>query len=215
MQEPESRGSCSGVRGRWAEVTARLRPLPVATVLLCAVAAAGNLWQLLEPGVLEGLRRDPGAMAAGAWWRAGTALLVNDGGVVGMVFDLVMLAQVGGVAERWFGWRRWLALAAAGWLAGEVAGYLLGVPGAGTSVASCGLAGGVAVALLRGHTRGATAAAATVVAWLVLAVAASELAGPLVAAVLSALVIPAAQAVRARGQLEPAAGALVLLCGSR
>ncbi|MFD1936120.1 hypothetical protein ACFSKW_32085 [Nonomuraea mangrovi] len=63
------------------------------------------------------------------------------------MFNLATLAVVGYVAERALGPARWVVLYAAGAAAGEVTGYLLNDPGAGNSIAVCGLAGGGALAL--------------------------------------------------------------------
>ncbi|MFI6919582.1 rhomboid family intramembrane serine protease [Nonomuraea spiralis] len=84
--------------------------------------------------------RDPAAISGGEWWRLGTALVVQDGGVFGVLFNLAFLAVIGYAAERAFGPGRWLLLYASGAIAGEAAGYLLNDPGAGNSIALCGLA---------------------------------------------------------------------------
>lgn len=87
--------------------------------------------------------RDPAAIAAWEWWRLATSLIVQDGGAIGTLFNLGFLAVLGYVAERALGRGRWVVLYLSGAVAGEAAGFLLDQPGAGNSVALCGLAGGL------------------------------------------------------------------------
>ncbi|MEV4578061.1 rhomboid family intramembrane serine protease [Nonomuraea jabiensis] len=119
---------------------------PYTTAVVFVITAVPSLLQLAISGLEPALMRNPAAIAEGEWWRLGTALVVQDGGVLGTLFNLVCLAVLGYFAERAFGPARWLALYAAGAVAGEAAGYLLNDPGAGNSIAVCGLAGGLAVA---------------------------------------------------------------------
>ncbi|MEV4012249.1 rhomboid family intramembrane serine protease [Nonomuraea angiospora] len=119
---------------------------PYTTAVVFVITAIPSLLQFALPGLEPALMRDPAAIGAGEWWRLGTALVVQDGGLLGTLFNLGCLAVLGYLAERAFGPARWLALYAAGAVAGEVAGYLLNDPGAGNSIAVCGLAGGLAVA---------------------------------------------------------------------
>ncbi|WP_431924762.1 rhomboid family intramembrane serine protease [Nonomuraea jabiensis] len=119
---------------------------PYTTAAVFVITAIPSLLQFAIPGLEPALMRNPAAIAEGEWWRLGTALVVQDGGVPGTLFNLVCLAVLGYFAERAFGPARWLALYAAGAVTGEAAGYLLNDPGAGNSIAVCGLAGGLAVA---------------------------------------------------------------------
>ncbi|MFI9846216.1 rhomboid family intramembrane serine protease [Nonomuraea sp. NPDC051941] len=119
---------------------------PYTTAVVFVITAVPSLLQFAIPGLEPALMRNPAAIAEGEWWRLGTALVVQDGGLLGTLFNLVCLAVLGYFAERAFGPARWLALYAAGAVAGEAAGYLLNDPGAGNSIAVCGLAGGLAVA---------------------------------------------------------------------
>ena len=106
---------------------------------------------LVEP-VLLALRRDPAALADGQLWRLLTALLVQDGGVPGTVFNLLGLLRWASRPSA-----GWAARLGAGYLAGGLTGELVGWAGwqpigAGNSVGVCGLAGALAVALLRART---------------------------------------------------------------
>ncbi|MFB9200732.1 rhomboid family intramembrane serine protease [Nonomuraea spiralis] len=119
---------------------------PYVTAVVFVVTAVPSLLQFALPGLEPAWMRDPAAISGGEWWRLGTALVVQDGGVFGVLFNLAFLAVLGYAAERAFGPGRWLLLYASGAIAGEAAGYLLNDPGAGNSIALCGLAGALAVA---------------------------------------------------------------------
>ncbi|WP_346101712.1 rhomboid family intramembrane serine protease [Nonomuraea maheshkhaliensis] len=116
---------------------------PFLTVAVFVVTAVPSLLQFVIPGLEPALMRDPAAIAGGEWWRLGTALVVQDGGVLGTLFNLGFLAVLGYVAERALGPARWAVLYLSGAVVGEAAGFLLDQPGAGNSVALCGLAGGL------------------------------------------------------------------------
>ena len=65
-----------------------LRRFPVVTAVVCAVTGASNVLQSLVPGMLARLERAPAGLH-GEWWRTGTALFVQDGGVVAGVLARV------------------------------------------------------------------------------------------------------------------------------
>jgi len=116
------------------------------TAVVFAVTAATSVLGLAVAAVLDALERTPGGVH-GQWWRTVTALFVQDGGVLGTVSNLAFLALL---AERLAGPRWWLVACFGAGLAGELAGYAWQPTGAGNSVAVCGLAGLVVVALLAG-----------------------------------------------------------------
>jgi membrane associated rhomboid family serine protease len=117
--------------------------VPRATAAVLTVTAGCSILQFPYPPLLAALRRDPAALAEGQWWRLVTPLVVQDGGVAGTVSNLLFLAVLGVLAERLLGARRWLVLYGAGAVAGTAAGYAWNPHGAGSSIALCGLAGGV------------------------------------------------------------------------
>jgi membrane associated rhomboid family serine protease len=119
---------------------------PYVTAAVFVVTAVPSLLQFAVPGLEPALMRDPSAISGGEWWRLATALVVQDGGVFGTLSNLALLAVLGYLAERALGRGRWLLLYATGAVAGEAAGYLLNDPGAGNSIALCGLAAGLAIA---------------------------------------------------------------------
>jgi membrane associated rhomboid family serine protease len=130
---------------------AATRPaFPVLTTAVAAVTAAVSVAGLVAEPVLVALRRDAVALSDGQLWRLLTALLVQDGGVPGTVFNLLGLVLVGVAAERRLGARAWLAAYLVGGLTGELVGWAGWQPvGGGNSVGVCGLAGALAVVVLR------------------------------------------------------------------
>jgi membrane associated rhomboid family serine protease len=111
------------------------------TTVLCVTA----LLHWIFPGVRPALQRDASRIVNGEWWRIGTALLVQDGGVAGTVSNLISLMLVGSAAERLWGTRRWLLIFFVGAICSEVAALAWQPIGAGNSVANFSLAGAVAV----------------------------------------------------------------------
>jgi membrane associated rhomboid family serine protease len=125
-----------------------LRRWPVLTSIVFTVTAAVNIAQFVAPAVLTHLERTP-AGRHGDWWRSGTSLLVQDGGVGGTVSNLLFLVLVGVAAEqiavRW----AWLVAYLGAGAVGEAVAYAWQPTGGGNSIAICGLAALVAVALWR------------------------------------------------------------------
>lgn len=107
-----------------------------------------NLSQFVFGGVLGQLQRRPAGLH-GDWWRTGTALLVQDGGVFGAVSNLLFLAVIGIAAEQIVTRWQWLAGYLGAAAVGEFAGYAWQPVGGGNSIAICGLAALVAVAYWR------------------------------------------------------------------
>jgi membrane associated rhomboid family serine protease len=207
--------------------TTTRRRIPLATLVTLAVTAPFSVLQFPFPVLLASLRRDPGGLAAGQWWRLVTPLVVQDGGVLGTISNLAFLAVLGTLAERRLGAWRWVALYLLGGAAGEAAGYAWEPHGAGNSVALCGLAGAIlAIALLRpAEVRPPELAASAIFAaavtglWYLPAAVAAALvpalrARPLVVArVAGALSVFVAAALLARRDLHGAALAAGLATG--
>ncbi|WP_329243444.1 rhomboid family intramembrane serine protease [Actinoallomurus sp. NBC_01490] len=129
-----------------------LRRFPLVTAVVFGVTALSNVAQFLVPGMLAHLERAPAGLH-GDWWRTGTSLFVQDGGVAGTVSNLLFLVLVGAVAEQAVSRSRWLLCYFTAGLVGEFAGYAWQPHGGGNSIAICGLAGAAAVALWRGDGR--------------------------------------------------------------
>lgn len=126
-----------------------LRPWPVVTTAAVAVIGGVSVLQLtVWPSLLTWLERDADAIGRYQLWRPFTALVTQDGGVAGLVSNLVFLAILGSLAERTLGRR----VAIVSWVAGALCGELVGLwwqpIGAGNSVGSLGLVGGLAATLV-------------------------------------------------------------------
>jgi membrane associated rhomboid family serine protease len=122
---------------------------PIVTAVVFTLTAVTSVLGLASPRVLEALQRTPEGLH-GDWWRTLTSLLVQDGGVLGTVSNLAFLLLLGVLAERLAGPGWWLAVYLGAGLTGELAGYAWQPLGAGNSVANCGLAGLLVVALAAG-----------------------------------------------------------------
>jgi membrane associated rhomboid family serine protease len=125
---------------------------PALTVAVTTVTAAVNIVQLSVPGVLERLERTP-ALLHGEWWRAVTSLFVQDSGVPGTVTNLLFLVLLGTIAEQVVGRPWWLLQYFGVGIASEFLGTVWQPVGGGNSIAICGLAGVVALALWRRDAR--------------------------------------------------------------
>lgn len=85
-----------------------LRSRSTPAVLLWLVVAVPSVIGLVVPAVYSALSRRPEAIRDGQLWRLVTSMVVQDGGVVGTVYNLVTLALVAAVALTM--WRWWVAV---------------------------------------------------------------------------------------------------------
>jgi rhomboid protease GluP len=122
---------------------------PAATISVLLATAAITGLQFPFPAILSAVRRMPGALSRGEWWRLITPLFVHPDGWSQIVFNFVAIAVTGGVVERIFGSRNWLILYFGAGFIGQVAGFAWQPSGAGASVGGCGLLGALAAWLLR------------------------------------------------------------------
>ncbi len=130
----------------------RRRTLPITTITVLVITAIFTGLQFPFPAVLETLRRNPHALAAGEWWRMVTPLLVHSDGWAQIIFNFIAIIIFGVLAERVFGHWWWLLLYLGGGIIGEVAGYIWDPFGAGASVGLFGLLGGLLLWLLLSFT---------------------------------------------------------------
>ncbi|OIK28401.1 hypothetical protein [Streptomyces malaysiense] len=86
-----------GVAGR---DTLRGRPIPWAAVALTAIAVGGVLLQLVWSGAMDALDADP---ARSGWWREFTSVFMQNGGLLGALWNLVTLAVVAALAQWYWG----------------------------------------------------------------------------------------------------------------
>jgi membrane associated rhomboid family serine protease len=120
------------------------RRVPVLTVVALALTAAATATRLFGDGVLDALRRDPGAIGQGQLWRLLSPVLVqSDGSLIGVLGVFVPCALIGTVGERFLGRRRWIVLYLIGALAGHGLGEAFQPDEGGTSVAFMGILGGL------------------------------------------------------------------------
>jgi membrane associated rhomboid family serine protease len=141
-----------------------LRRFPLLTLAVFGITAVTNALQFVLPDLLPALQRTPGGLH-GQWWRSATALLVQDGGVFGVLATLAFLLVLGALAEQVLGRPAWLVCYLGGAAVGELAGYAWQPYGAGKSVAVCGLAGALIVAALRADDRLPVVAMPAVLYW--------------------------------------------------
>jgi membrane associated rhomboid family serine protease len=170
----------------------------VLTLAVAAATLAMALVQACVPGTLRDLGRTP-AGRHGDWWRSLTALVVQDGGVAGTVFNLIGLLAVGTVAEQSLERRHWLAQYFAVGLASEFVGYAWQPVGGGNSVAVCGLSGGVALALWHRDPRLPGYAGPVIALWSAGLLATIGTYGLIPAAVLGAATVNLSRVLGARG----------------
>jgi membrane associated rhomboid family serine protease len=141
-----------------------LKRAPVVTGIVFVVTATTSLLQLVIPGMLDTLQRAPAGLH-GEWWRTFTALLVQDGGVAGTIVNLAFLLVIGTLAEQVLDRRQWLVCYFGAGLAGEFVGYAWQPHGGGNSVAICGLAAAMVVALWLDEARVPKLAPIAVLSW--------------------------------------------------
>ena len=118
------------------------------TVSLLLVIAIPSILEFFFPVILLTLERDASRFLDGEWWRIFTSLFVQDGGISGAIFNLVVLLFVGLVAEQLWDAPKMLLIFFAGGLVGEIVGLVWQPIGAGNSVANFSLAASVAVLCL-------------------------------------------------------------------
>lgn len=120
----------------------RLR-VPWVTLAIFALTLVVGAFAVFDDAILDAIRRDPDRLQSGEWWRLITPLVGQDGGLSGLIFNLVILLAVGAVVENLFGWKLLLVTYLAAGILSEVAAYTI-MPNqgfAGNSVANFGLIG--------------------------------------------------------------------------
>ena len=159
---PQWRAAVLRGRSWFGRVAGFSRP-PVLAVGLTLLTGTVSVAGLISPAVLGTLERTP-AVLQGEAWRWLSSLLVQDGGVLGTVSNLIFLALLGAGAEQVVGRKTMIFCYLTAGLTGQVAGALWQPVGAGNSVAVCGLAGLVAWSLRYDRMPGW--AGSTVALWL-------------------------------------------------
>jgi rhomboid protease GluP len=134
---------------------ARGRRVPVLTAATLGATALLTATRLLGDGPLDALRRDPDALERGQVWRLLSPVLVqSDAQLLNVVLVFVGCAVIGTFAERIVSPRRWVMLYVSGALVGHLLGEAFQPLEGGTSVAFCGILGGLGgLAALGGDPR--------------------------------------------------------------
>lgn len=115
---------------------------PLLTAAVFVVTLACGLAQLVHPPLYDVMRRDAAGIDAGEWYRLVTGMFFQDGGALGLAFNLFALGLLGALAERVFGRARWLLLYFGCGLFGQFMSYVwLSPVGAGNSMCTAGLLG--------------------------------------------------------------------------
>jgi membrane associated rhomboid family serine protease len=153
----------------------------MATIGVLGITAGITGLQFVFPAILSALQRDPAALAAGEWWRLVTPLFVHPDGWSQVIVNFAGIAIVGPVVERRFGSYGWLALYFVAGLSAEIISYAWEPDGAGSSIALCGLIGGLFTCLI--GRRLAWPIAIIYALGLVAALIGFDLGGPIAAAI--------------------------------
>ena len=122
---------------------------PIATIVIFTITAAATALQFRFPSLVTLLGRTPAALEAHQYWRLITPIFIDPEGWLQIVVNLTGLLVLGVLVEHIAGPGRWLIFYFSGALAGELAGLAWKPFGAGSSVAVCGLLGGLAALLIR------------------------------------------------------------------
>lgn len=139
----------AGVMARHASGQRGFARIPVLTLVCFTVVATFSFAQLTAaPGLLPLLMREGSRVASGEIWRLGTSLLVQDGGWVGVTFNLVGLLGIGTVAELMLDRSSWVAVATVSVAAAQILALRWQPMGAGNSILNFGLAGAICAVCL-------------------------------------------------------------------
>jgi membrane associated rhomboid family serine protease len=125
------------------QVAVRLRPVnqrfPIVALVSALIIGIPSLLQFAFPSIGAALSRQPRLELQGQWWRVLTAIMAQDGGLAGAIFNLLVVAAVVTLGER--AWGRWRTVVL--FLGPSIVLNLLAVawnaPGGGSSFASDGL----------------------------------------------------------------------------
>lgn len=130
-----------------------IRP-PYLSIIASGVAVVAAVVQYTVPAVVPVLERSQSGLMSGDWWRLATPVLVQTLGWHQTAANLVSLAVIGLLSEMLLPRLWWLILLGSGTLGGQAAAYIWEEVGGGSSIAICGLAGGLIVVLLGVARRG-------------------------------------------------------------
>lgn len=126
------------------------------TTALVLIVAVPSILQLVWPGLLNVLERDWHQVSRGQVWRIVSSILVQDGGIAGILFTLVAVVCVSFAAQTyWSPGRIWLTFWLGGVASNLIVGPSLAPVGAGSSMATfvlgCALTSNILMARPRRH----------------------------------------------------------------
>jgi membrane associated rhomboid family serine protease len=115
------------------------RRFPIVALVATVVIGIPSLLQFAIPAIGDALARRPALELSGQWWRVATALLAQDGGLVGAIFNLLVVAVVVFFGERAWGRGRAIVLFLVPSLVLNLVAVVWNASGGGSSFASDGL----------------------------------------------------------------------------
>jgi hypothetical protein len=117
------------------------RRFPIVAVVTTIVVGLPSLLQYVWPVLARTLARNPDlTLHSGQWWRVLTALLAQDGGLAGSIFNLIVVACVTLIGEWvWGRWRTIVLFLSPSIVLNLLAIVLWHASGGGSSFASDGL----------------------------------------------------------------------------
>jgi membrane associated rhomboid family serine protease len=122
------------------QAAARLRPVnrrfPIVALVSTLVIGIPSLLQFAFPSIGMALSRRPALELDGQWWRVLTAIVAQDGGLVGAIFNLLVVAVVVTLGERAWGRWRTVVLFVGPSIVLNLLAVVWNAPGGGSSFAS-------------------------------------------------------------------------------
>ena len=117
------------------------RRFPIVALVATIAIGVPSLLQFAYPGITAALEREPElTIDHGQWWRVITAVMAQDGGIAGAVFNLVVVALVTLLGEWvWGRWRTVVLFLAPSIILDLLAVFVWHASGGGSSFASDGL----------------------------------------------------------------------------
>jgi membrane associated rhomboid family serine protease len=126
---------------RLLSVSPQPHRFPILAAAITVLIGVPSLLQFAYPGITAALERNPGlTLHDGQWWRVLTAVMAQDGGLPGAIFNLLVVAFVTTLGEWiWGRWRMLLLFLAPSIVLNLLAIVFWNASGGGSSFASDGL----------------------------------------------------------------------------
>ena len=111
--------------------------------LLLLIVGTPTILQFIFPSILPLFERNRDRVLSGELWRMVTALVFQDGGINGAIFNLVGLFFIGMIGETVWGSRRLFTIFWFGGVCSEIVGLFWQPIGAGNSIANLSIAASI------------------------------------------------------------------------